>query len=159
MYKQPTVVLHLLLVESCNLSNFTCLYNVKFCCSTLHNFLSQVAFDILRPKEPTWRIESSSSLSSGIQKSWGLRGREFFRKFTERDPMEILNSPVCSYLAVGPKSNTACPWTCWRSTDSFKVRVQEESLACCLKMVSLFDGVPMCPALLCPSYAAHMMIV
>lgn len=28
--------------------------------------------------EPTWRIENSMS-SSGVQKSWGLRGREFFR--------------------------------------------------------------------------------
>ena len=28
--------------------------------------------------EPTWRIENSVS-SSGIQKSWGLRGREFLR--------------------------------------------------------------------------------
>jgi hypothetical protein len=31
-----------------------------------------------RSKEPTWRIESSVS-SSGIQKSWALRGREFLR--------------------------------------------------------------------------------
>ena len=29
--------------------------------------------------EPTWRVESSNARSSGIQKSWALRGREFLR--------------------------------------------------------------------------------
>ena len=29
--------------------------------------------------EPTWRVESSNTRSSGIQKSWALRGREFLR--------------------------------------------------------------------------------